>query len=92
MTPPPSTIPIVGITNSSMPVVGSSSSEVTTPASQEIQEIPTKNHQISPTPILQPEVTSMPSSCPHPGPSDKLTTLSIVIVPELAVPPEAQPK
>ena len=34
----------------------------------------------------------MPSSPPHPGPSHKPTTLPIVIVPKLAVPPEAQPK
>ena len=92
MAPPPSTIPIVGFTDSSMPVVASSNSEVTTPASQEIQEIPPKYHWISPTLIPQPEVTSMPSSPPHPGPSDKSTTLPIVIVPELAVPSEAQPK
>ena len=51
MVPPPSTISIVGITNSSMPVVASSSSRVTTPASQEIQEIPPKHCHISPTPI-----------------------------------------
>ena len=38
MVPPPSTIPIAGITNSSMPVVASSSSEITTPVSQETQE------------------------------------------------------
>ena len=90
--PPPSTIPIVGITDSSMPAVASSSSKVTTPASQEIQEIPPKYHQISPTLIPQPEVTSMPSTPPHPGPSDKSTNLPIVIVPKLPVPPEAQPK
>ena len=90
MTPmalPQSTIPIVGITDSSMLVVASSSSEVTTSASEEIQEIPPKCHLISPTLIPQPEVTSMPSSPPHPGTSDKSTTLLIVIVPKLAVPP-----
>ena len=92
MVPPPSTIPIAGITDSSMPVVASSSSEVTTPASQKIQEIPPKHHQISPTLIPQPEVTSMPSILPLPGPSDKSTTLLIVIVPKLAVPPETQPE
>ena len=92
MVPPPSTIPIAGITDSTMPDVASSSSEVTTPVSQEIQEIRPKLHQISPTLIPQPEVTSMPSSPLHPGPSDKSTTLLIVIVPELAIPLEAQSK
>ena len=87
MVPPPSIIPIAGITNSSMPVVASSSSKVPTPASQ---EIPPKHNQISPTPTSQPQVTSMPSSPPHPGPSDKSTTLPIVIVPELAIPPESR--
>ena len=92
MAPPPSTIPIVGVIDSSMPAVASSSSALTTPASHEIQEIPPKCCQISPTPIPQPEGTSMSSSPPHLGPSDKFTTLLIVIVPELAVPPEAQSK
>ena len=43
MVPPPSTIPIAGVTNSSTPVVASSSCELTIPASEEIQEIPPKH-------------------------------------------------
>ena len=70
MVSPTSTILIVGITNSSMSVVASNSSEVTAPASQEIQKIPPKCHWISPKLIPQPEVISVPSSPPHPGPSD----------------------
>ena len=49
MAPPPSTITIVGVNNSSKPVVAFSSSEVTRPASQDIQEIPPKHHWISAT-------------------------------------------
>ena len=92
MVPPLFTIPIAGITDSSMPVVASGSSNVITQASQEIQEIPPKCCRISPTLIPQPEVTSMSSSPPHPGPSNKFTILLIVIVPRLAIHPEAQSK
>ena len=49
--PPPCTIHIAGVTDSSMSVVASSRSKVTTPASQEIEEIPPKHCQISPTPF-----------------------------------------
>ena len=50
-----------------------------------------KCHGIVPT--IQPsDSTSFPSSPPSPGPSRKPTSYPILIVPELAIPVEAQPK
>ena len=87
--PPPSTIPIVGITDSSLAVASPSVSEATTLISL---EIPSKHQQITPTLIPQPEVASSPSSPLCPSPSAKSTSLPTVIVPELVIPAEGQPE
>ena len=89
MAPPPSTIPIVCIT-SPFPIasVSSGGSKVTASDSQEVQ----KHCCIVPTSIQTPESTSLPSSPPSPGPSNKSTSYPTLIVPELAIPTEAHPK
>ena len=75
MEPPPSTIPIRGITDPPASIATSSSSGVAAPTSQEVQEMTLKHCWISPMLIPQLEVTSRPPSPPHPGPSDKSTNL-----------------
>ena len=96
MAPPPPTIPIVGITGS-LPIksvtsegksVSSEGNEVMASDSQEIS----KHHCIVPTSIQPSDSTSLPSSPPSPGPSNKPTSYPILIVQELSVPVEAQPK
>ena len=89
MAPPPSTIPIVGITDSSLAVACPSGSEATTLTSL---EIPSKCQQITPTPIPQPEVASRPSSPLCPSWSAKSISLPTIIVPEFDTPAEAQPE
>ena len=89
MVPPASTIPILGVTDSSLAVASLSGNKATTSTSL---EIPSKCQQITPTPIPQPEVASRPSSPLCPSPSAKSTSLPTVIVPELAIPAEAQPE
>ena len=89
MVPPPSPIPIVGITDSPLAVASPSHSEATTSTSL---EIPSKWQQITPTLIPQPEVASKPSSPLCPSPSAESTSLPTVMVPELAIPAGAQPK
>ena len=87
MAPPPTSISIIGITNSPSTVASLGGSRSTTPTSLEILS---KQHQISPTLIYQPEVTSKPSSPPHLEPSEKSSSLPVVVVPELVIPAEAQ--
>ena len=86
--PPPSTIPIIGITDS-LPIrsVSSGDSGVTS----DPQEIP-KCHHIMPTLIQPSESAPLPSSPPSPGPSSKSTSYPTLVVPELSIPTEAQPK
>ena len=90
MEPPPSTILISGITSSSLLAAAalSSDSEATVFVSQ---EIPPKHGHILPTSIQPPESFPLPSSPPSPGPSDKSTSYPALIVPEFAIPMEAQP-
>ena len=89
MAPPPPTIPIVGITNS-LPItsVSSEGNEAMALDSQEIS----KCCCIVPTSIQPSESTSLPSSPPSSGLSNKSTSYPILIVPELAMPAEVQPK
>ena len=91
MMPTPSTIPIEGLTSSSLSVASASSSgsELTTSVSQ---EIPPKCHGIVPTSILPPESLPLPSSPPSPCPFDKSTSYPTLIVPELVIPTDAQPE
>ena len=89
MAPTSASILIIGITDSSLTVASPGGSRSTTPP---IPEILSKHHQISPTLISQPEVTSKPSSPPHPDPSEESSALPIVAVPELFIPAEAQPE
>ena len=89
MAPPSPTIPIIGVT-SSLPItsVSSDGNEVRASDSQEIS----KHCHIVLTSIQPSDSTSLPSSPPSPGPSNKSTSYPILIVPELAIPAEAQPK
>ena len=89
---PPSTIPIMDITDAPAAIATSGSIEGTTSSSHEGQEMPLKCHQILPTPIPQPDITSKPLSPSCPSPSDTSKSFPIVVVPELAVPPHAQPE
>ena len=94
MAPPPSTVSIVGIT-SSLPVASVSvdGSEVTGSDSQEMTPPSTvipKHHRIAPTLIQSPKSPSSISSAPNP--STKSATYPTLVVPELAIPVEAQPK
>ena len=89
MAPPPSTVPIVGIT-SSLPIasVSSGGSEATALDSQEVP----KHCCITPTSIQPPESLLLLSSPSCPSPSNKSTSYPNLIVPELAIPTEAQPE
>ena len=91
MVPPPSTIPIVGITNSSLSVASasSSSSEATASVSQETSP---KCCHIVPTSIQPSESFPLSSDPPSPGLSDKSASYPTLIVPEPAIPMEAQPE
>ena len=89
--PPPSIMPIVGGTNSSLSVASTSSSgsKATALVSQETSP---KHCCIVPTSIQPPESFPLPSSPPSAGPSDKSASYPTLIVPELAIPMEAQPE
>ena len=89
MAPPPSTIPIAGITGS-LPIISVSSggSEATALDSPEVP----KHCHIVLTLIQPPESSSLPSIPPSPSPSNKLTKYPTIIVPELAILTEAQPE
>ena len=89
MAPFPASIPIISITDSPLTVASPGGSRSTTPT---ILEILSKWCQISLTLISQPEVTSKPSSSPNPDPSEKSSSLPVVVVPELFIPAEAQPE
>ena len=91
MVPPPSTIPIVGITKSSLSVasVSSSGTKATALVSHEISP---KCCCIVPTSVQPPESFPLPSSPPSPGPSDESALYATLIFPELAIPMEAQPE
>ena len=68
--------------------MSSDGNEVRASDSQEIS----KHCHIVLTSIQPSDSTSLPSSPPSPGPSNKSTSYPILIVPELAIPAEAQPK
>ena len=95
MAPPPQTVPIVGVTSSlSIASVSVGGSEATVADFQEVAPsivIP-KCHQIAPTSIQSPESPILSSSSSSPGPSSKSDTYPILVVPELAIPAEAQPE
>ena len=92
MLPLPSTILIVGVIEAPAKTATSSSIEGTTPSSHEGPEMPLKCHQILPMLIPQPDINSRPLSPSCPSPSDTSTSFPIIVVPELAVPPHAQPE
>ena len=89
--PPSSTVPIVGITGSSLSVASASSRGSEATASV-CQEIPPKHCHIVPTSIQPPESFPLPSGPHSPGPSDKSTLYPTLIVQEPAIPTEAQPE
>ena len=89
MPPPLPTIPFVGVTSSlCITSVSSDGNEATVLDFQEIS----KCYHIVPTSIQPSDSTSLPSSLPFPGLSNKSTSYPILIVPELAVPMQAQPE
>ena len=94
MAPPPSTVPIVGVTSSlSVASVSVEGSEVTGSDSQEMAPPSTavpKCHRIAPTLIQSPKSPSSSSSAP--SPSSKSATYPTLVVPKLAIPVEAQPE
>ena len=87
MLPPPSTFPIVGVTDAPAANAASNSIEGTTPSSHKGQEMQSKWHQILPTLIPRPDITSRLLGPSHPSPSDTSTSFPIVVVSKLAVPP-----
>ena len=89
--PPPSTIPLVGIANSSLSVASASSSGSEATASVCWETSP-KHCCIVPTSIQPPESFPLPSGPPSPGPSDKSASYPTLIVPEHAIPMKAQPE
>ena len=88
----PSMILILGVTEAPAATATSSSIEETTPSSDKGPETPLKCHQILPTLIPWPDVTSRLLSPSCPSPSDTSTSFPIVVVHELAVPSHAQPE
>ena len=93
-TPPPTSVPVVGLTSSSLPPV-SSMGEMTVSVSPKVSP---KHHCIIPTLLQSPESPPLseplPSSHdpPSPGPSAKSTSYHIVVVRKLAIPTKALPE
>ena len=81
MAPPPTYVPMVGLTSS--PSTSTLSMVKTT-------EPPTKCHCMVPT-LLPPstKLSPLPATPPSPGPS--VEPFAMVVVPKLAIPPEAMP-
>ena len=92
MSPQPSTIPIVGVTEAPAATATSSSIEGTTPSSHEGPEMPLKCHQILPILIHQLDAILRPLSPSCPSPLDTSTSFPIVVVPEQTVPCHAKPE
>ena len=92
MAPSPPTIPIVSVTNLKEPVEATatpSGSKVTTPPSQK-ESTPSKSQCIFPMPIPTTTQRSHSPSCTVS--SNASPPLPIIVVPELAIPPFAQPE
>ena len=93
--PPPPTVPIAGVM-SSLPVeavpIDGREAMVSDPQEVTPSIISPKCCQIALTPIPSPKSPIPSSSSSSPGPSTKSAIYPILVVPELHIPAEAQPK
>ena len=95
MAPPPTTVPIAGITGSlAIASVSAGETEVTALESQEAVPsiVVLKCHCIALIPVHTPKSSILPTSSSSQSASSKSPTYPTSVVPELTLPVEAQPK